>query len=497
MKELLTELSSVVDVVSGSAEEVFTLNKLKEFFEDLGIYIRIHPVEVISWKDISCSVNGLPCKCLPPIRSSEIYGMLTDDLSNCGGKVLITSTTDFPDNVWVIYNLAVELGANAVIFYDAFPNRYRRIVVTGVWSYSLNRGDFPPIPAVHLRLEDGIKLRKLIGTHINLRCVTETKLSTGYNVEAFIGGRKENEVLITAHHDRWLSGFRDNLVGLYTLVKLVHRALNHQTPRYTIRLASFTAEEFGNPNLSPWYWSYGSREYARTSKLDDIEFVVNLDTACKEPVRVNATGPEIGEYFIKYSTMNYLYEGFDHPYTDGLTFSSRGIPTVTLQNLRDIDEIYHTDLDTFFNVDEFTESIIKWILNAVNEYEIGKLEFREYYEVLKNSLPNGFEWFLDKISEVSDLDNLRIIFRGISKELVKPIFLGSYKDLNKDLITLLIPHALVINNLIKGVKTEVRIAGIEEILCCPHEDLNEIISKHINYLNDVLNKLISDLHSRN
>ncbi|MCS7108661.1 MAG: M28 family peptidase [Sulfolobales archaeon] len=491
MKELLTELSSLSDVVSGSREEYFVISKLREFFERLNVHAILAAVDVMSWRDVYCSVNGIQCKSLPPTRSCEVGGLLTDDLRDCDGKILVTSTTEFPDNVWVIYNLAVERGANAVIFYDAYPSRHRRIVITGVWSYSLGEGGFPPIPAAHLRLEDGARLRNLIGSYVDLRCITETKLSTGYNVEAFIGGRKEREILITAHHDRWFTGFRDDLVGLYALLKLTHRTLHTQTPKYTLRLVSFTAEEFGNPKLSPWYWSYGSREYASTSKLDNVEFVVNLDTACMEPVRVNATGPEIGKYFVRHSTINYIYEGFDHPYSDGLTFSSRGIPVTTLQNLRDIDDIYHTDLDTFFDVESFTDGVTSWILNAVNNYDVDKLEFKEYYEVLKSSLPHELKSFIDKILATSDPLVMSKIFREISKELVKPVILGSYRDLNKDLITLLAPHALIINNLRRGIKSELRIAGSEEELCCSTLDDNEAIHKYMSYLNDVLAKSIS------
>lgn len=494
MSELLSGLSSVKDVVAGSKEELFVVNMLRDYLEDVGIYSNLHPVDVLSWRDLGCEVSGFHCVCLPPIRSFDVHGLLTNDLSNCGGKVLITSTTNFPDNVWVLYNLAVEAGAEAVVFYDEYPSRYRRIVVTGVWSYSLGRGDYPPIPAVHVRYEDGVKLMKLVGSYVDLRCRTEVRLSTGYNVEAFVGGRRESEVLISAHHDRWLTGFRDNLVGTYTLMKVAERSIRSNNLKHTLRLVSFTAEEFGNPALSPWYWSYGSKEYARKSDLSNVGFVVNLDTACKEPVRVNATGPELGKYFVKYSPINYVYEGFDHPYTDGLTFSSMGIPTVTLQNLRDIDEVYHTDLDTWYDVELITDSLVVWITNSINEFELEKLEFKEYRQVLEDSLGEEFKWFIDKVKRVVDISKLSKIFREVSKELVKPVLIGSYKDLNKDITTLLAPHVFAINNLRMGVKTgEVILVGDEEVLCCPVGRCDEAVEKYTNYVNSVLHKIISQL----
>ncbi len=489
--ELLSELSSVSDVIAGSEEELSVIVKLRSYLEEVGIHPKIYPINVLSWKDLGCYVSSYRCVCLPPIRSYDMQGVLTDDLSSCDGKILVVSTTDFPDNIWVLYNLAVELGAEAVIFYDEFPSRYRRIVVTGVWSYSSGRGSYPPIPAVHVKYEDGIKLRRLVRSHVDLRCVTEVKSGIGYNVEAFVGGRKEGEVLVSAHHDRWLTGFRDNLIGLYTLMKLVERTSTSKTPKYALRLVSFTAEEFGNPNLSPWYWSYGSREYARTSDLSNVEFVVNLDTACKEPVRVNATGPEIGRFFVKHSSINYVYEGFDHPYTDGLTFSSMGIPTITLQNMRDIDEVYHTDLDTWYDVELFTDSLVSWIVDSVNNFEVERLEFHEYYQVLKESLTDHFKWFIDKLQTIGDAVKLSRIFREVSKELVKPTILGSYRDLNKDIITLLAPHVLVINNLRRGIKSEVRLVGDDEELCCSTGNVDEIMERCFNHLNKVLGKIIT------
>ncbi len=490
LEELLKELVSVNDVVAGSEKELLVVRKLRDYFIELGLDVKLHPINVITWEDIRCDVNDYICRCLPPITTSEVRGKLTDKIEESYGKVLLLSTTEFPDNVWVLYNLAVEAGAEAVIFYDSYPGRFRRIVVSGVWSYSFSSGKFPPIPAVHMRFEDGIRMRELIGKYVELRCKTDIRGGTGYNVEVVVGGG-EGEVLVSAHHDRWFTGYRDNIVGLYTLLKLAD-VLSKSSVKYTLRLVSFTAEEFGSPNLSPWYWSYGSREFVRNVDLSSLRFVVNLDTACMEPIRVNATGPEIGKFFIKYSTIKYSYEGFDHPYSDGLSFSSLGIPTVTLHNLRDIDDVYHTDLDTYYNNELLIDRLVTWIVNVVNNYSLEGLEFKEYYEYLKNSLPPELDDVVSKILTVHDLSKLSKVFKLISKKLVKPVAIGSYRDLNKDLTTVLAPHALVINNLRRGSRVGVIVAGDEDVLCC---DLgtsdNEIISKYIEYLRQVLNNILS------
>jgi Iap family predicted aminopeptidase len=230
----------------------------------------------------------------------------------------------------------------------------------------------------------------------------------------------------------------------------------------------------------------------RNTDLSNLEFVVNLDTACMEPIRVNATGPEIGKFFIKYSTLKYSYEGFDHPYSDGISFSSLGIPTVTLHNLRDIDDVYHTDLDTYYNNEALIDRLVVWIVNVVNNYSLESLEFKEYYEYLKNSLPPELGGIVSKVLTVGDLLKLSKVFRLISKELVKPVAIGSYRDLNKDLITVLAPHALVINNLRRGSRVDVIVAGDEEVLCCnPSISDDEVISKYIEHLKQVLNNILS------
>jgi Iap family predicted aminopeptidase len=491
LKELLNELVSIDEVIAGSERELLVVSKLRDYFTELGLEVKLHPINVITWEDIACDVNGYICRCLPPITTSEVRGKLTDNIVESYGKVLLLSTTDFPDNVWVLYNLAVEAGAEAVIFYDSYPGRFRRIVVSGIWSYSFGSGRPPPIPAVHMRFEDGVKMKELIGKYVELRCKTDIRGGVGYNVEVVIGGSREGEVLVSAHHDRWFTGYRDNVVGLYTLLKLAE-VVSKSRIKHTLRLVSFTAEEFGNPNLSPWYWSYGSREFVRNTDLSNLEFVVNLDTACMEPIRVNATGPEIGKFFIKYSTLKYSYEGFDHPYSDGISFSSLGIPTVTLHNLRDIDDVYHTDLDTYYNNESLIDRLVVWIVNIVNNYSLESLEFKEYYEYLKNSLPPELDGIVSKVLTVGDLLKLSKVFRLISKELVKPVAIGSYRDLNKDLITVLAPHALVINNLRRGSRVDVIVAGDEEVLCCnPSISDEEVISKYIEHLKQVLNNILS------
>lgn len=485
------KLSSLSDVIAGSEKESIVVDEVKNYMRELGVDVRTHPLEVLSWGDLECSVDSYPCVSLPPILGRNVYGVLTDDLRNCSGKVLLLNTTEFPDNVWVLYNLAVDAGADAVVFYDALPNRFRRIVVTGVWSYSFGSGSPPPIPAVHLRYEDGVKLRKSIGKRVEVRCTTELRLSTGYNVEGFIGGSKEEEIAIVAHHDRWFRGFRDDLVGTYTLLNVVDKGVSSRV-KYTLRIISFTAEEFGNPNLSPWYWSYGSRTYVENVDLSNIEYVVNLDTACVEPIRVNATGPDVGKYFIKYSTTSYVYDGFDHPYSDGFSFSLKGIPTITLHNLRDIDDVYHTDLDIPYDVDKLVENLSSWIINAVNNYELNSLEVREYLELIKHTLPEDVRDLIDKVLTITDLRALIRFLRGVSRELVRPVVMGSYKDLNKDFITVLAPHALVVNNLRRGLRTDVRVPGTEDVLCCEGID-DELIRKYVKYIREVFENLIKDL----
>ncbi len=480
------------DVTAGSDKELIVVKYITNWLNDLNVEVKINPIDVISWNDLECHVSNFKCVSLPPVRSSEVYGELTDDLNKCEDKILITSTTDFPDNVWTIYNLAVERGARAVIFYDEFPGRFRRIVVTGVWSYSFNEGSMPPIPAVHLRREDGINLmRNYLGKSVELICRTDLRESTGYNIEGFIGGSKEEEVIISAHHDKWLKGFRDDVIGVYALIKLASKVVNNRV-KYSLRIVSFTAEEFGNPRLSPWYWSYGSRTYVRSVDLSSVEYVVNLDTVCMEPVRVNATGIEIGKYFIKHTTLNFTYEGFDHPYTDGMSFSMLGIPTVTLHNLRDIHEVYHTDLDLpYTSVDEFVDKLTTWIIKSVDNYELGNLSLRDYVEFIRNTLPEELHAYIDRIQSIDDVAKLSTLLRRLSKELVRPVVIGSYRELNNDLTTVLAPHALVINNLRKGKRVPIRIPGFEVELCC---NSGPPVEEYLKYLRELLEELINEIN---
>ncbi|MDT7890147.1 MAG: M28 family peptidase [Desulfurococcales archaeon] len=451
-----------LDAVAGSVFELKEAETIRARFEGLGADTRLYSVDVALWEHGECVVEGVRCVPIPPTVGGDVEGVLASDIDKCEDRILISSTTSFPDNMWNIYNEAIERGARAVIFYDYYPDRFRKIVVTGVWGYGYNQRSSARIPAIHVKLKDGIELlRRKLGKKIYIETMSSIRLSRGITIEGLIRGRKEGSILVSAHHDRWFNSYRDNVVAVKTLIEIAFQASRLGTPLHDIRLVSFTAEELGDPAMPAWYWGYGSRMYVREVDPRDILLAIVLDTAFREPIRVSTTSPDhVGALFMK-TSLDIRFEGYGHPYTDAPSLWKAGIPTITLHNLEDLYPIYHTNLDIEDQPPRFLSILGRMLYIKLRDFEPENVRAISILEDLRERMPG--EVFTNTIEKVSRNAEYKLI-RCINMHTMRPIYIGSYREMYRDMHVDPFPYYIAYRASREGLREEVRIPGEEAIL---------------------------------
>ncbi|MEM0260144.1 MAG: M28 family peptidase [Sulfolobales archaeon] len=463
--------------ISGWIEERNFATELRDFLcEKISCdSSKIHEIDVITWEEKYCSIMNVErdlvkCSILPPYEEEDIIsGILTDEMKQCSDKILLISTTDQPDNIWILYNEAVERGAKAVVFYDYYPWRRRRIVISGKWSYGFNDPIEVSIPAVHIPLEYYPFMKRYIGRRIELHIASSVRSSKGYNVEVVKEGSR-GEVVVSAHHDAWLKGFRDNAVGVLTLIRLAEM-IRKKSIRNKIKIISFTAEEFGDPRNPAWYWAYGSRVYL--DRIPEEDFVRNrslglvLDVAYKEPLKISFTVPDIAYSFKDAISLESYVEGFGHVYMDSISFIRRGVPALTLHNFStDIYPVYHTDLDIPSDSWRgFIERFSKNILKAIDHYNPREhLRITLFIEEIQRNLIRELKDPLMKILErLSDDEVIYKFYMYFSRLFLKPIALEGYRKLYSDLS--LVSYPDLASMIYRGlISQKITIAGEEKII---------------------------------
>ncbi len=404
-RSLLERLVSIGEAVAGTEEARRLAEEAGRLLEEAtGVSVEQLKLPVATWRDeggvVECGGLRVDARVLPQTLGGVAEGRLVEvhcTQPTCfthvsRGDVVIARLPEDPDDVTTIYVNALEAGAEALIVYDRWPGRYRRIVVSGRWDYA--RLPSPaPMPAVHVRLEDGLKLVKhCIGSRVRLDSRASIRWSTGAILEARIG-EGDREALVIAHYDHWLTGAGDNLAGVAALIRAARLLRSLSLGGVAVRLALLDAEEFGDPMLPAWYWAYGSRWYARmlnkTHLLDDIVLVVNLEMPVRR--RLYAAGtPEARGLVASIARrlgVEVVEEEYETCYSDGYNFARLGAPSVTLYNIEDYLEWYHTDADLPTVVDlEAIEAAAKAAFEAIRrlaEDGLRALDYRGYIEALE------------------------------------------------------------------------------------------------------------------
>jgi len=468
-------LASVGEVVSGSDAERRIVDIVKSMFSSIDLDVRVMEVPVDLWCDLGATVRigGFEFNALttPPTLSSSVDGRIVyvkdslglrwPDVSN---SIVLCELPQDPDELKTVYLRAYDFGAEAVIVYDNAPGRFRRVVVGSVWDFRRKPCPPPPIPCVHIRQEDGFKILNLIREGLvkaSLVSRSYISRSTGYNVEAIVPGSREDYVIVCGHHDHWLTGVSDNLTSLY-LLREVGEKLRNTRITYTIKLVSFTAEEFGAPGFQAWYWAYGSRYYVenikRSNGLNNVIAVVNADVFTSYPLILAGT-PEIRGLVSRVAdSLKVKYElELDNSYCDSYSFSSLGIPAITIHSLPRILEYYHTDADVIDVVDwravMDTVNIIYETVSRVAIYGVDSLDYHTYKAELRRVLSIAGD---NCLSSIADRLSSWKSFRAVNMNLHKAVFIGNYKLDVGPFKTILCPQLLIAND-VKAIEHSINL----------------------------------------
>ncbi|MEM2405014.1 MAG: hypothetical protein QXR05_07715, partial [Candidatus Methanomethylicia archaeon] len=224
-------LVSLGEVVSGSSTECRLVDIIRKMFSNMGLEVKVMEVPVDLWCDLGAIMNigdaELKAITIPPTLSASVDGRIVyveKPLSlkwpNVSDSIVLCELPSDPDELKTVYLRAYELGAQAIIVYDNTPGRFRRVVISSVWDFRKMPCPPPPIPCIHIKWEDGLKVLDLVRNGVSRASLTSKSYimeSTGYNVEAIIPGSREDYIVICGHHDHWLTGVSDNLTSLYLL----------------------------------------------------------------------------------------------------------------------------------------------------------------------------------------------------------------------------------------------------------------------------------------
>ena len=361
LRSTINRLVVYGEAPAGTHAEHRLAEEIKSIFEEkLDLTARLIGVPVVVWGDEGSSVYGcgfeLQAVAWPAYPGGVVEGeaVVVQGLNelrerDVAERIVVSKAPLDPDEAVAFYRVARARGAIGLVFYDEFPGRFRRIVVVDA-PFTLSSTGLAGIPVVHIRREDSQKIVECR----RLKLVHGGRLESGYGytVEAILElGSGDYEVIVSAHHDHWLSGANDNLAGVAAILA-VARLLSSRRGAGRIRLVSFTAEEFGDPGLPGWYWAYGSRKYVEMLEamgiLDNVVAVLNFDIAGASSVSLYSTGmlkrilahlaDKIG---FKFSSLEP-----DTTDSDSYSFSSLGIEAATVMGYDTWLEFYHTDVDT-------------------------------------------------------------------------------------------------------------------------------------------------------
>ncbi len=479
--DTIRELQQFGEIITGTSEELKIVNYIIERFRDMGIDASKMPVKVMSWQPNEATIivgeKTINATLQPYSPSFSVDGRLVyiknlrHDLEkiNPYESIALIELSTVLDDYELQYHKLIEAGSLAIIFYDPYPERKRRLVATGSLNYSFTPGVPLPIPILHVTRNEGLELLRYEGRRIFIK--TRSYISdnaTGYNIIATIYGRSDKRIILSAHHDHWLTGVSDNIIGVAMILELARYIIADEM-RHTLQVISFTAEESGALGFAPWYWAHGSRVFVREQEeletLNNIVAVINIDAVARGVLNINATGIEYQALLKSIAAklgIDYRL-GFDHPYYDSFSFSMKGIPAVTLNTLDSISDIYHTDRDTIEILELNTiKSTFILALETLKRLLKSNNPFKEYgyltYALkIHNELENtpiqlkihGYRLLEATRKALAEnmYEKLFNAYKELNKELIKPLFRGKYDEDSGGFETVLLPHLEVLNDM--------------------------------------------------
>ncbi|MDW8004612.1 MAG: M28 family peptidase [Thermofilaceae archaeon] len=462
VRSFSSELLNVGEAAPGTKAEEITAFLLKDKLEALGLSVELYRFPCASWQEHSVElfIDGkrIHSIAMPPSPSGYVEGELVQvgegDKFSCTGVedkiALVGMTLKDPDYVSAQYTQLVMAGAKAVVFYDFVPGFLRRIVTIPLFSYADGPGIPPPIPAVSIKREDAISL-------LHKKRYVQLQVKSEYREEAvsttIVGfNEKEPRLFITAHLDRWLSGAADDVIGL-SLLPYLCELLKDQ---HEIAFVAFGAEEFGAPSYNPWYWAWGSRKFveflSKNSCLDNLLAVINIDVLARTPLTISSSGIEFLEAAKSVLGGVAEYE-LDSPYFDSFSFSSVGVPALTIHSLWKYVELYHTDGDLLERIEwkavETAVQAVTQLARSIVEKKDNFFSYDSWKDELLSVISHASRFLKPPDQLMESIKSLKVdksVARVLTRELIKVVCEGELLE-PRILTSRAFPSLLVLNDL--------------------------------------------------
>jgi Iap family predicted aminopeptidase len=447
--ELLARELGFGDIVAGSDEEKNVLEKLRGLLESLGLQVEKYSFKCTSWREKRVSLSSSQIEfnavAMPNSPSGSVYAravyigdrILQGEFEelDLAGKVAIVKMFSKIDEISWQYLWATVRGAEAVVFVDPYPGRRRRIVLAPSLDYSFSVGSPPAVPSVSVSLEEGLKLAELASKNEKVHLEVETSISHSAETGVIAAGTLDGPVF-TAHADKWLSGFTDNVLGLSIVASLAEKY--REKAGYII----FGAEEYGAPGHSPWYWIWGSRSFTslleQKGRMSELGLVINFDTLGGGNITISASGPDLLHSIEETLGNAYTYTP-DRVIFDSFSFTMHGHPALTIHTFEDTLPVYHTDVDVVENVNWLkVEEAVRIAENIAEQFASNKWKMLDYSRLISPMREKAMK--LGHIEEALELlkllDNVDVKTedeaRHLRKMLTKPVFTGRYGEAFED-----------------------------------------------------------------
>lgn len=405
------------DAVAGSEEERRVIDYVAAELEGLELSTERYSFECMSWREkyvgARMGMLALNAVAMPYSPSGEIEGRIVhvgdaahprewEGVSLDGKIALVQLYRKLDEATWQ-YIQAVLRGAEAVVFYDRFPSRRRRMVVLFSRDYRFGPGTPPPVPAVAVSFEDGMRLLKAARRGEKVSVKVETEVDHAATSQVVYAGDLSGPV-ISAHADKWLAGFTDDVIGVGMLLELAREL--RESAGYVL----FGAEESGAPAYSPWYWIWGSRSFVghldRTGRLKDFGVLLNLDTLGGRRLRIAASGPDFAGALRELVASAEVSS--DSVIFDSFSFTLAGVPAATFHTFPELWSVYHSDADTPAAVLwEEVENAYHAVLLTVKMFAEKKWNLMKY-DLLVSSI-------LEKLGKLSFIKEARTLAEEVSR----------------------------------------------------------------------------------
>ena len=280
-------------------------------------------------------------------------------------------------------SIASRKGAAAILI-RSIGTDHHRVAHTGVQNWS---NGAQPIPAAALSVPDAEQVERILEQGKPLKIhLTLTPQTTGVhqsgNVIAEVPGRDPSAgiILIGGHLDSWdlATGAIDDAAGVGITTAAAKSLLDGPTPRRTVRLVWFGAEEFGGFGGEAYAKAHARERHAIVGEADfggDRVWSFRLTLAEPRSPLVDRLKNALGPLGIAYAS------GPAHGGTDVEPTAALGSAVIDLQQdgTRYFD-IHHTSDDTLDKIDraQFDQAVDAWIaalhVVATAEEPIGPIE---------------------------------------------------------------------------------------------------------------------------